>query len=139
MRKNFWMMVFVFIGITLASCSSDDDSYSSFHYVSRGIDSIALADSATLGQRVEVRYYTKIAQDCQAFQTHGYDIVGNERTVTAWFIQYDDATCGEDQVIQPYFYFVPQESGTYHFRFWAGADEETGDDTFITQDIVITE
>lgn len=134
--KNFWILSIIFFSLTLWSCNNDDD-YSSFHYVGRGIDSIAMPDSANLGQRIEIKTFTKIRMGCEQFQTHGYDVVGNERTVSAWFVRFDEQECQEYANIAPSFYFLPQESGVYHFRFWAGQDEETEEDEFITKDIYI--
>lgn len=136
MKKYIWMLGLLFSTLGFWSCA-DDDGYSTFHYVTRGIDSVAMPDSARLGQRVEVRTYTKIKQNCQQFQQHGYDAVGSERTVTAWFVQWDDRECGEDINVSPFFYFAPEQPGTYQFRFWAGQDEETQQDVFITRNILI--
>lgn len=134
--RNFWILSIIFISLTMWSCNNDDD-YSSFHYVARGIDSIAMPDSANIGQRIEIKTYTQIRMNCEQFQTHGYDVVGNERTVSTWFVRFDDQTCGDYANIAPSFFFLPQASGLYHFRFWAGQDEETEEDQFITKDIYI--
>ena len=134
--RNFWILGILFITLTLLSCNNDAD-YASFHYVSRGIDSVAMADTASLGQSVQIKTFTKIRSGCEQFQTHGYDIVGNERTVAVWFIRQDNLDCGEYMDIAPSFNFVPRESGTYHFGFWAGQDEETNDDVFLSKDIYI--
>ena len=134
--RNFWIIGILFTVLALWSCS-DDDAQSSFHYVGRGIDSISMPDTAMLNQRVEIKTYTKLYQECENFQTHGYDIVGNERTVTAWFVRFDNSECGAETVIGPSFYFMPQERGWYNFRFWAGVDEETNQDVFLTKDIYI--
>ena len=134
--KNFWIIGILFTALTMWSCNNDDN-YSSFHYVGRGIDSVSMPDTAMLRQRIEIKTFTKIRQGCEQFQTHGYDILGNERTVSTWFIKYDDLACGELMNISPAFYFVPQESGLYHFRFWAGQDEETNEDVFFTKDLYI--
>ncbi|MDG4946712.1 hypothetical protein NMK71_09810 [Weeksellaceae bacterium KMM 9713] len=134
--RNFWIIGILFTALTLWSCN-DDDAKSSFHYVGRGIDSISMPDTAMLNQRVEIKTYTKLYEGCENFQTHGYDIVGNERTVTAWFVRFDNSECGEETVISPSFYFMPQSTGWYNFRFWAGVDEETNEDVFLTKDIYI--
>lgn len=134
--KNFWIISLIFISLAIWSCNNDDN-YSSFHYVGRGIDSISMPDTANLRQRVEIKTFTQIRQGCEQFQTHGYDVVGNERTVSVWLIKYDDRECGEYMNIDPSFYFMPQQTGIYHFRFWAGQDEETDEDIFLTKDIYI--
>lgn len=136
MKKYVWMLGIFFTGMSLWSCSNDDD-YTRFQYVARGIDSIAMPDSARLGNRVEIRTFTSVLQGCEQFQSLDWDIVGNERTVTAWFVKYDDLQCGESLPISPFVYFNPQAPGNYHIRFWAGQDEVTQEDVFITQDIVI--
>ncbi|MDO5656621.1 MAG: hypothetical protein Q4G27_10845 [Flavobacteriaceae bacterium] len=135
MNKYFWILGLILSTLTITSCNNDDD-YQTLHYVARGIDSISMPDSARLGNRVEIRTHTRYKRDCQQFQTHGYDVVGNERTVMAWFIEYNNRTCGAEEAISPYFYFSPRNSGTYHFRFWAGQNE-ANEDVFITKDIVI--
>ena len=134
--KNFWIIGVLFTALTMWSCNNDDN-YTSFHYVGRGIDSVTMADTANLGQRIEIKTFTKIKQGCEEFQTHGYDIVGNERTVSTWFIHHDNMECGEFMTISPAFIFTPRESGLYQFRFWAGQDEETEEDVFLTKDIYI--
>lgn len=136
MKRALLTLGIIISAFSLWSCN-DDDEYSTFHYVARGIDSIAMPDSAQLGRRVEIKTYTKIKQNCQQFQTHGYDVVGNERTVTAWFVEWDEPQCGEDMTTAPYFYFAPQETGNYHFRFWAGYDDENEQDVFISKNIHI--
>ena len=139
MKKYFLILGMMISALGIWSCNNDDDVYANFHYVARGIDSIAMPDSARLGQRVEVRTYTTVLQNCQQFQSHGYDIVGNERTVTAWFVEFDNQECGDELAFSPYFYFAPQHSGTFQFRFWAGQDDETDEDIFITKEINIYE
>lgn len=134
--RNLGVIGGLLMMLILGSCLKDDQ-YASFHYESRGIDSVVMPDTASLHQRVPIKTFTQMLGGCENFQTHGYDRVGNERTVTAWFVRYDEVECSNASTVAPLFYFVPERSGTYHFRFWAGVDEETQEDVFLTKDIYI--
>ena len=57
--------------------------------------------------------------------------------MTAWFVRFDNSECGAESVIGPSFYLMPQTRGWYNFRFWAGVDEETNEDVFLTKEIYI--
>lgn len=136
MKKYFWMLGMLMTFSAFWSCIDDDSDYTNFRYVVRGIDSIAMPNTGTLGHPVDIVTYTTALENCQHFNSYGYDRIGNERTVVTWFVEYD-VECGESSVVSPSLKFTPEEAGTYHFRFWMGQDEETQEDIFVTRDIVI--
>lgn len=138
MKRALWITVLLLSFLTFFACSSDDDIYNgNISYIARGIDSVRIPETITLGERVNIELYTTKLENCQEFQTIGNDPTGFENTVVTWFIQRNTVACGEEELATIDFFFEPVQPATYHFRFWAGQDEETQEDIFITKDIVV--
>lgn len=138
MKKVLWITVLLLSSLTFFACSSDDDIYNgNISYIARGIDSIRMPETITLGERIDIQLFTTKLENCQEFQTLGNDPAGSEITIVTWFIQRNTISCGEEELATTHFFFEPTERATYHFRFWAGQDEETQEDVFITKDIIV--
>lgn len=137
MRKFFlWVSILAAVAAS-QSCLDNNDNTPNYKYFVTKIDSVSMAETANFKEEVKITVYSTVKESCEAFFRFNTGQTGDEYTISTIAIKYDEKECGEKKKIDPELKFNPREPGDYKFRFWAGKDETTKKDVFITKTIHI--
>lgn len=124
MKKALFILIGL-IGISLASCSLDDNG-TQFHFVPLKIVAADLPESFRLNETYQVAVTYEIPDNCSFFE--GFDITkANDsiRNVVAIGTKLEQQECKAGVIEkQSTFSFICLYSQTYVFRFWNGEDDQ---------------
>jgi hypothetical protein len=123
----------VVLGLILTSCNDDND-YQTIESVDKiKIDSVKIInDTMDVFTVQSIKTYSAYQSNCEGF--YGYDYIHDDnvtRSVTAYKFKTDGACQPASKTIASQINFSPQQTGTYTFKFWSGAN------TWITKTIVV--
>jgi len=136
MKNLKWFIGLILISLSVVSCL-DDEPTVEVVYKYKAVDSVQIGEIHPSRQVTEIRTYFTRTNSCENFFNYEYHILGNERSVSAIFSEFEDASC--EEISEPSYsvlQFKPENSGIYTFRFWNGLDEN-GQDVFIIKEIEI--
>lgn len=132
--KNIFSIVLLIV--FLSSCSIDDGRNFDLDIVPISEVEMPTAYRVDSITQIPIKYYRPT--DCHAFSNFYYNSIGNERTVAVYCTKAIGSNCTplDNYSITVNLNFKPRETGTYHFRFWSGFNEE-GVDQYIEHEIVV--
>jgi len=136
MKNLKWFIGLAFISLFVVSCLEDEPTVD-VTYKYKAIDSVQVGEIHPPRQVTEIKTYFTRNKSCEDFFNYEYHILGNERTVSVIFSEFEDGSC--EEISEPSYsvlQFKPEDSGVYTFRFWNGSDEN-GQDIFIIKEIEI--
>ncbi|MBW2961641.1 hypothetical protein [Mesonia aestuariivivens] len=140
MKKVNKVILYVFLILTAASCSMDDNSnlYTAQELVS--IDSVNLPDTLNFREIHDFEITYKRPTDCHFFDGFSNEKNENERII--WVVNrvyYDNNTnCQEleNELITKKLSFEVIRRDYYIFKFWQGVDEE-GENIYLTKEVPV--
>lgn len=136
--KTIRLLVVLVFGLTLSSCSLDDDS-PNFHFEALKITEVDLPESFVYGERYEFGITYVKPSSCYIFDGFDYNHTGNlERTVAAIAAVYDDRACTQEETTEEAtLKFEVRYKGTYTFRFYTGKNEDTGENEYLIVEVPV--
>ena len=122
----------IILGVILTSCNDDD--YEAIQSVDKvKIDSVSVTnDTMNVFDIQRIKTYSAYLSQCEGF--YGYDYVHGDnltRTVTAYKFRTNTICSQSTHQGVNQINFSPQQTGTYTFKFWQGAN------SWITKTIVV--
>lgn len=132
MKNIFSIAILLFISVSIFSCKNDDyETIESSEKIK--IDSVKmLSDTISLFSVLNIKTYSTYPSSCNGF--YGYDYVHSanfEREVTSYQYKTNGDCSSNQYVAGNIIKFNPQQTGTYHLKFWKG------DNNWITKTIVV--
>ncbi len=136
MRKVILVFFSVVVLLGINSCSVDDGV--NFHFVPLETVEVVFPESFTVGQTYTIDVTYIRPNNCTYFEGFDFTQTGmTDRSVVLVGSEFDDRPCEEvtEQFVVP-FHFEVLYDEPYHFKFWAGTDNE-GNDIYLEYDVPI--
>lgn len=135
-------IVLLLMSVTLFSCSLDDDSVN-FYYEYLPTQNVQFPEDMSLGNTYEVTMYYTRPNDCYTVQGITYQTTGELERFVAINAQVSTSdTCEEldnTGIESSIFNFQPLMAGTYTFNFLSTINESTGEYSYLTYEVEVTE
>lgn len=141
MKKIIYLFALLTLGLSIYSCSSDDDNNGgNYSYLKVGVDSIKCDSTVALGHTLNIKVYASFLSNCEDFYDFDFQSTGDfGRTITPIKVKNLDKTCGLTTFSRelPITFNAPSV-GTYSLKFYNGVDAVTLLDKYITKNIKVT-
>lgn len=137
MKKLIFPFLLMIPLVLITSCNDrvEGDEVQSVDAIK--IDSVRIdRDTMQLSMVLPIRTFSTYSSGCEGF--YGYDYMHTdvfERKVVSYKFK-TSAACGDPLVRFSQINFQPQETGTFHFKFWNGKDN-AGDNIWIEKTVVV--
>lgn len=137
MKKLIFPFLLVLPLVLTTSCNdrSEGEELQSIDPVK--IDSVRIeSDTIQLSMVLPIKTYSTYSSGCEGF--YGYDYMHTdvfERKVVSYKFK-TSAACSDPLVRVSQINFQPQQTGTFHFKFWKGKDN-SGQNIWIEKSVVV--
>ncbi|WP_434977898.1 hypothetical protein [Daejeonia sp. YH14] len=129
-------LVLLICGMAVVACKSDDSG--DIKEVSAiAVDSVVVpSDTMTVNTLQAIKTYSQYQSGCEGFYGYDYRYDDFSRIVTAYKFKTGDPCLSTYRTYVSTINFVPQQTGTYTFKFWKGADS-SGNSQWIEKSVVV--
>ncbi|MGJ8591386.1 MAG: hypothetical protein ACSHXF_02490 [Aquaticitalea sp.] len=134
------LLVTCFLILSLTSCSLENDYIPVAQQEYVPIASVEVPEEFVLGEIYPIYVTYLRPSGCHLFYNFYYEAEENQRTVAVINTVYSNSECQtyDQEEVEVSFDFMPNQSGTYVFRFWQGKDE-AGNDTYYIVEVPVVD